>query len=369
MREDLGDAVLIAVGTREDTHREDCGKQVVDAVRWARDTQTRDLVLVMKSTVPPGTGQRLLRTTLAGTNIAYAANPEFLRQGTAVLDWDNPDRIVVGVEPGDDRALEAVRTMFVEVDTPMLVTDIASAEMIKYASNAFLATRISFMNEIAALCEAAGASIDDVSTGVAMDSRMGTRIHAGVGYGGSCLPRDLRTLAYLATASQVSGTLLQSVDAINRLQRLRPLEALRHRFGSNLRGARVAVLGLSFKPGTDDVTDAPSLDLIAALAEEGVAVSAFDPVAVGAVQSRLPSGTRLAGSVAEAAQGAQALVLMTEWQEFVHCDWRVMASRMLPPRFVFDGRNALDWSSMSRLGYEYMGIGRSAASRETPLGS
>jgi UDPglucose 6-dehydrogenase len=244
------------------------------------------------------------------------------------------------------------------IHAPYILTDITSAEMIKYASNAFMATRISFINEIASLCERVGASIDSVSEGLAMDSRSGGRIYAGVGYGGSCFPKDVRALDYLALTTGADVQLLRSVINVNNKQRLLPLYALRDRFKGDIDGLKVGVLGLSFKPGTDDVRDAPSLDLIRALLEEGVEVRAFDPRAAEKARQQLPGPVHLAGDPIQATIGAQAVVLLTEWGQIVNADWGEISRRMRAPRFVFDGRNALDAHRMTQLGFEYVGIGR-----------
>ena len=354
----LGDVALIATGTPP-THGGGADlHQVRAAVRWVKSTRPRELTVVMKSTVPPGTGRRLLESELRGTSIRYASNPEFLREGRAVDDWEKPDRIVIGVEPDDTGSVDTVKRMYAGIDAPCMVTDITSAEMIKYASNAFLATRISFINEIASLCDTVGASIDEVSEGMALDSRTGARIHAGVGYGGSCFPKDVRALDHLALTSGASVDLLRSVINTNNRQRLLPLHALRQRFGGPINGLRVGILGLAFKPGTDDVRDAPSLDLIRALVDEGAEVQAFDPEAMESARPNLPSSVQLVEGVEEAANRTQALVLLTEWDSIVQSDWRIVARCMIPPRLVFDGRNALDPAEMSRLGFEYVGVGR-----------
>ena len=364
--EPLGDVALIATGTPP-THGGGADlHQVRAAVSWVRSmtleypgsSASWNPTVVMKSTVPPGTGRRLLETELKGTLIRYASNPEFLREGHAVDDWEKPDRIVIGVEPDDARSVDSVQRMYTGIDAPCMVTDITSAEMIKYASNAFLATRISFINEIASLCDTVGASIDDVSDGMALDSRTGARIHAGVGYGGSCFPKDVRALDHLALTSGASVDLLRSVINTNNRQRLLPLHALRQRFGGAIDGLRVGILGLAFKPGTDDVRDAPSLDLIRALVDEGAEVQAYDPEAMETARPNLPSSVLLVDGVEEAANRTQALVLLTEWDTIVQSDWRVVARCMVPPRLVFDGRNALDPSEMGKLGFEYLGVGR-----------
>ena len=356
--ESLGDAAVIATGTPPSrTGGADLG-QVRAAVDWLAAKRPNGLVLVMKSTVPPGTGRRLMDGGLRELGLRYASNPEFLREGRALADWDSPDRIVIGVEQGDDRAVDVVEKMHARIDAPRMITDVTSAEMVKYASNAFLATRISFINEIAQLCERVGASIDDVSLGMAMDERTGARIHAGVGYGGSCFPKDVRALDYLALTSGLNLDLLRSVINVNNRQQILPLQAIRDRFNGELAGLRVCVLGLAFKPETDDVRAAPSITLIYALVEEGVVVTAYDPQANETARLQLPSEVRIVGSPAEAARDARAAVLMTEWPQLVKTDWATLASIMLPPKFLFDGRNALDASAMRGLGFEYVGVGR-----------
>ena len=363
VNEDPGEVALVTVGTPPSDGDAADLRQVREAVAWTKALRPRDLVIVMKSTVPPGTGRRVLEEELAGTEIGYAANPEFLREGQAITDWDFPDRIVIGATPGDYRSTDAVKRMHAATDAPLMVTDITSAEMIKYASNALLATRISFINEMAALCDATGASIDDVSQGLAMDPRAGTRIHAGVGYGGSCFHRDLHTLGRLAGYGGLDMELIRAVAGVNSRQRLLPLDALRQRFKGDLRGLRVGVLGLSFKPGTDDVRDAPALDLVGALLSESVEVSAYDPRSLDAARPVLPASVRLADCVEEAAESAQALVLITEWEEILNADWGGVARRMAYPRFMFDGRNALDPAAMTGLGFEYLGVGRKTVNR------
>ena len=365
----VGEIALVAVGTPPAQGSIADLRGVRAAVSWARQHADAGLVIVMKSTVPPGTGMAILREDLAGTGMGYVANPEFLREGRAMSDWQYPDRVVIGAAADDCRSAEVVRRVYAGIDAPVLVTDITSAEMIKYASNAFLATRISFINEIASLCDSVGASIDDVSEGLAMDSRTGTRIYAGVGYGGSCLPKDMAALEDLARYTGFSAKLLRAVTSVNGRQRLVPLHALRERFGGSLRGVRVGVLGLAFKPGTDDVRDAPALDLLRALGAEGAVVAAYDPRALEPARRELPGRSILfAPDIGEASRHAEALVLMTEWTEIVNHDWAAIAGEMDPPRFIFDGRNALDPAAMTGLGFEYMGVGRMSANSVTPSG-
>ena len=355
--EDLGEVAIIAVGTPPgEGYAPELG-QVGAAVRWVRERTEGSIVVVMKSTVPPGTGQRILENELHGTWIGYAGNPEFLRAGQALADWDCPDRIVIGTTPGDSRSLDAVRGLYSNIDAPVLCTDITTAEMIKYASNALLATRISFINEMAAICDRVGASIDDVSEGLALDSRTGARIFAGVGYGGPCLPKDIGALEYLAREVGDGSDLLRAAISSNDRQRQLPLRALRDRFGGDLHGLKVAILGLTFKPGTGDLTEAPAVKLARALAEEGAVLAVYDPGVRNGECVLLPDGVRVATDVVSAASGAQAAVVMTEWEEIIEGDWPAVNHLMASPRFIFDGRNALDPRVMRSIGFEYVGVG------------
>ena len=359
----MGDIALIAVGTPTTTSGEADLSQVRAALAWVRNQEPRDLVLLMKSTVPPGSGLEFLRSDLKGLAVDYIANPEFLREGRALQDWKFPDRIVLGADSCSGKAVNIVRKMYSGIEAPFLVTDITSAEMIKYATNAFLATRISFMNEMASLCDAVGASVDAVSEGLALDGRTGNRIHAGVGYGGSCLPKDIRALKHMAHSAGSEAGLLRAVVTVNNRQRQLPLSKLDARFGGRLEGLKVGVLGLAFKPGTDDVREAASLELIRSLVERGARVRAFDPQASPPARELLPPGVEFVDEVEETAACAQALILLTEWEEIVQADWAAMARQMSPPMFLFDGRNALDPSLMTQLGFDYSGVGRGDAPR------
>ena len=363
----MGDIVLITAGTPNSAEGEPDLSQVRSALAWVLGRRPRNLTVVMKSTVPPGSGVVFLNEDLKGLDVNYVANPEFLREGRALQDWSHPDRIVLGAVPGSSKAVSVVKGMYLGIDAPFLVTDITSAEMIKYASNAFLATRISFINEMASLCDVVGASIDAVSQGIALDGRTGSRIQAGVGYGGSCLPKDVHALKHLAESAGLAPGLLKAVASVNNRQRRSPLEALNTRFGGHLEGLRVGVLGLAFKPGTDDVRNAPSLDLICELVERGTKVRAYDPQATAPASELLPDDVDFAESAEETANGAHALMLLTEWGEIVRADWAAMAGQMLPPRFLFDGRNALDHGLMLRLGFDYAGIGRGDISQPVLL--
>ena len=366
--EDLEEVAIIAVGTPPaEGYASELG-QVRAAVRWVRERAKGNMVVVMKSTVPPGTGHRILENELHGTGIGYASNPEFLRVGQAVQDWDFPDRIVIGTASGDTRALDAVSRLYSNIDAPVMATDITTAEMIKYASNAFLATRISFINEMAAICDRVGASVDDVSDGPALDSRTGARIFAGVGYGGPCLPKDLGALEHLAQQVGNGSDFLRAVISVNDRQWQIPLRALRDRFGGDLHGLKVAILGLTFKPGTGDLTEAPAVKLARALAEEGAILAAYDPGLGNGVCNLLPVGVRVATDVVSATSGSQAVVVMTEWREIFEADWHAVSRGMIPPKFIFDGRNALDPTIMNAAGFDYVGVGRGSTPQDIAFG-
>ena len=361
----LGQVAVIATGTPATPSGEADLAQVRSALAWIKSRRPVDLTVVMKSTVPPGSGSRFVHQDLKGTGACYVSNPEFLREGRALQDWFFPDRIVVGADATSSEGVNAVRSMYSGIEAPWLQTDITSAEMIKYANNALLATRISFINEMASLCDEVGASIDAVSDGLVLDGRTGDRIHAGVGYGGSCFPKDILALQHLAAETGLELDLLQAVTAINLRQRRLPLELIRSKFNGDLAGIQVGVLGLAFKPGTNDVRDAVSLDLVNDLVRHGARVRAFDPQANESARRLLPSAVDFVDSPEETAAGAQALVLLTEWAEIVEADWASMAAATHFPRFLIDGRNALDAALMSRFGFDYAGVGRGNAGQST----
>ena len=358
----VGQVAMVAAGTPAMPSGEADLAQVRSALSWIKTHKLVGLTVVMKSTVPPGSGADFLRRDFDGSSAHYVSNPEFLREGRALRDWHFPNRIVLGTEEPHSWGIEAVKNMYAGVEAPTLVTDVTSAEMIKYASNAFLATRISFINEMASLCEAIGASIDEVSAALALDGRTGKKIYAGVGYGGSCLPKDIQALKHLAGAYGLKLDLLDAVTAVNNRQRALPLEKLLSRFGGDLRGTEVGVLGLAFKPGTDDVRGAVSLDVINSLVVQGARVRVYDPRASEGARQLLPGCVEIEDTPEEAARGTQALLVLTEWTEIVNADWQQMAGLMAPPMFLIDGRNTLDAQAMDSLGFEYMGIGRGHSS-------
>jgi UDPglucose 6-dehydrogenase len=312
-----------------------------------------DHVLVMKSTVPAGTGQSI-RRDLPG--VPYVSCPEFLKEGSAVEDFLHPDRVVVGAEPGDEAAGDAVAGLYEPLGGEIVRTDVASAEMIKLASNAFLATKISFVNEIANVCEEVGADVGEVARGMGLDQRIGPAfLRAGIGYGGSCFPKDLKALKQLAGNTGYHFQLLTAVIEVNELQKRRVVNKLQHRLGS-LVGKRVALLGLAFKPDTDDMREASSLVLAARLQGEGAEVSAYDPVATD-VAKELLDNVEFCESALEVLDGADAAVLVTEWPEFAELDWAAAAAQMARPLLI-DGRNFLDPNLLRSAGFEYEGIGR-----------
>lgn len=356
----IGDVVFVAVGTPM-AENGAADLSFVRAVAESLSSEaTSAFTLVMKSTVPPGTGSALRdrQLTRAAVEIGYVSNPEFLREGHAIDDWFATDRVVIG---GDDaRAIDQVAELYASLDAPIVVTDVASAETIKYASNAFLSTKISFINEIANLCDAVGADIDAVSGGIGLDNRIGPAfLQAGIGYGGSCFPKDTRALDFIATVNGYQFDLLKAVIDVNNRQRLLPLIRLTRAI-PNLWKHKIAILGLAFKPHTDDVRESPALDIVPLLIEEGAEVVTCDPFA-GPVA--LPGSTRV-DDVWDAIDGAAAVVLVTEWPEFVNLDWARVNARMSGPRIIFDGRNALDVAAVTAAGLSYMGVGRHGAHRE-----
>jgi len=352
--------LFVAVGTPS-TYSGDADLSAVHAV-VAAIPPASDRALVMKSTVPCGTGAALQRSfrEQGKEALGYVSCPEFLREGSAVEDFLHPDRVVVGADYG--WAGDAVVDLYAPLGAPIVRTDVASAEMVKLASNAFLATKISFINEIANVCEETGADVVEVARGMGLDERIGPKfLHAGIGYGGSCFPKDVNALKQLAGNSGYHFQLLTAVIEVNELQKRRVIAKL-HKHLGELPGKRVALFGLAFKPHTDDMREASSLVLAARLNADGARVTAYDPVAEGQAR-QLVSGISFAPSALEAADGADAVVLVTEWPEFLELDWREVTQAMAGS-LVVDGRNALDPAAVQAAGLVYEGIGR--APRATP---
>ena len=361
------DAIFIAVGTpsrRGDGHADlsyvfAAAEEIAGAIRG-------DAVVVTKSTVPVGTGDKveaiLREHGHAAERVAVVSNPEFLREGAAIDDFKRPDRIVIGSE--DERAKDVMREVYRPLylnEAPMLFTGRRAAELIKYAANAFLATKITFINEIADLCEAVGADVQDVSRGIGLDNRIGAKfLHAGPGYGGSCFPKD--TLALLKTAedygapTRIVEAVVQVNDSRKRAMGRRVIQALGGHGPEGGTGKTVALLGLTFKPQTDDMRDAPSLAIAQALQGAGVTVRAFDPEGMEVAREMLPKVT-MCGDPYAAAQGADAVVIVTEWNEFRALDLKRMAASMTAPVMV-DLRNVYRQADAERAGFRYSSIGR-----------
>ena len=358
---DIADALeharllFVAVGTPP-TYSGDADLSAVHAVVGAMPASDRH-ALVMKSTVPVGTGESIKRifAEQGKETFRYVSCPEFLKEGSAVRDFLHPDRVVVGDD--GDWAGDAVVDLYAPLGAPLVRTDVASAEMIKLAANAFLATKISFINEIANVCEETGANVLEVARGMGLDDRIGPKfLQAGIGYGGSCFPKDVSALKQLAGNSGYHFQLLNAVIEVNELQKRRVIGKLQKHLGS-LVGKRVALLGLALKPNTDDMREASSLVLAARLQADGAKVTAFDPIAEGEARN-LMRGVEFAPGALDCVRGADAAVLVTEWDEFKTLDWKSVAAEM-DGSLLIDGRNALDPELIRAAGLIYEGVGRS----------
>jgi UDPglucose 6-dehydrogenase len=356
---DIADALeharllFVAVGTPP-TYSGDADLSAVNAVVAAMPASDRH-ALVMKSTVPVGTGKSIKRifAEQGKEGFRYVSCPEFLKEGSAIADFLEPDRVVVGDD--GDWAGDAVVELYRPLDAPLVRTDIASAEMVKLAANAFLATKISFINEIANVCEVTGSNVIEVAKGIGLDDRIGPKfLQAGVGFGGSCFPKDVNALKQLAGNSGYHFQLLNAVIEVNELQKRRVIGKLEKHLGT-LVGKKVALLGLAFKPNTDDMREATSLVLSARLQAAGASVRAYDPIAEEEARHLMP-GIAFADGALDAATGADAVVLVTEWDEFKALDWAEVAGAM-DGTLLVDGRNALDAGAVQAAGLTYEGIG------------
>lgn len=362
------DIVFSAVGTPPDEDGSADLKYVLDVARTIGRHINRYVVVVTKSTVPVGTARKVKATiqeelNKRGVNVDFdiASNPEFLKEGNAVKDFMSPDRVVVGVESERARKLMArLYKPFMIVSDRLIFTDIASAEMIKYAANSMLATRISFMNDIANLCELVGADVNMVRKGIGSDTRIGKKfLYAGCGYGGSCFPKDVKALIKTAADMGYPMRVLQAVEEVNKDQKLVLYHKIVNYYGgeAQLRGKTVAIWGLSFKPETDDMREAPSLVLIDLLLKAGTVVRVYDPVAMDECRRRLGDTVTYATDMYDAAKGADALMLVTEWKELRMPNMETL-QRQMRGRLVLDGRNILDAEELHQAGFEYHCIGR-----------
>lgn len=350
---------FIAVGTPSGVDGEADLQFVRSAAEAIADIVDHPIIVVNKSTVPVGTGDwvaEIIDKRRGGTPLDYhvVSNPEFLREGSAINDFMIPDRVVLGSV--ETSAAEKVAQLYSPLRCPILITDLRTAEMIKYASNAFLATKISFINEVANMCEEMGADVREVARGMGLDKRIGPSfLDAGLGWGGSCFPKDVKALAHMAVLHGTHPQLLQAVMEINRNQRRRVVVRLRRELGS-LNDKVIGVLGLSFKPNTDDIREAPAFEVIHLLENEGAMIKAYDPQAMPLAKSIL-NGTTLCDNPYQVAEGADALVLATEWNEFKQLDFKRIHDSMRQP-IVMDGRNLWDPDTLRELGFTYYGIGR-----------
>lgn len=318
-------------------------------------------LIITKSTVPVGTADKIrdIFKKHKKDQFVVASNPEFLKEGNAIQDFMFPDRVVIGVE--DRKAEDILRELFepfIRTGAPILVMDTRSAEMVKYAANAFLATRISFMNEIARLCERLGADVDRVRSAIGYDNRIGPKfLFPGIGWGGSCFPKDVRALIKIGEEASVETPIVSAVNAVNEEQKRVIPEKIAARFGVNLKGRKFAVWGLSFKPKTDDMREAPSIVVIENLLRSGAGISAFDPVAMGNAEKIFGKRISFAKDQYVTLKNADALILVTEWQEFREPDYAKIKT-LMKGHVIFDGRNIYNPEKMRALGFEYYGIGR-----------
>lgn len=350
------DTVMIAVGTPATSDGRVDLKQVNEVAKSIASFVQKPTTVIMKSTVPPGTGKALVRRYFDKNNIPirYVSNPEFLREGKAVWDWYNPDRIVIGSESQESTTL--LMEIYKDINAPKVVMDITSAEMVKYASNAFLATKISFINEIANLCERVNADISAVAPAVGMDKRIGEHfLQAGLGYGGSCFPKDTKGLEYISQFNDYNFNLLKAVIEVNAKQRVLAVRKIVEVLDGEAMNKKVAVLGLAFKPGTDDVREAPAIDIIKFLCSEGAKVNACDPMAIERAKNILKE-VDFYSDPYQACADCEAIILTTEWPEFLDLDWKKIRDQMQPPYAFIDGRNALDKNAA--LNFKYRAFGR-----------
>ena len=358
------EVIFIAVGTPPGEDGSADLKHVLKVAELVGRHMTREMVVVTKSTVPVGSAGKIAAAVAKEAKFPFhlCSNPEFLKEGDAVEDFMRPDRVVLGVESAHARKVMAdVYAPFVRTGKPILLMDIASAEMTKYAANGMLAARISFMNEIANLCDKLGANVDFVRRGIGSDSRIGQSfLFPGPGYGGSCFPKDVKALVKMAADCGVALDVMAAVESANERQKQVLLKKIKCALGEELKGRRVALWGLAFKAGTDDMRQAPSLTLIDALLEEGASICAHDPAALAHARALLGNRIDYAETNYEALAGADALVVVTDWNEYRHPDFE-RVKRTLKQPVIVDGRNLYDVEKMRELGVRYHSIGRPSA--------
>ncbi len=363
------EAVFIAVGTPSSRRGDGYADltYVFQAAREIAPLLSGYTVVVDKSTVPVGTARqvrRVIQEANPAADFDVASNPEFLREGAAISDFMRPDRVVIGVD--SERAAEVLRSIYKPLyltETPMVVTNLETAELIKYATNAFLATKISFINEMSNLCEAVGADVADLAKGMGLDGRIGRKfLHPGPGYGGSCFPKDTLALIRIAQENGTPSRIVETVVEVNSAQKARMIRKIREALGGDETGKTIAVLGLTFKPETDDMREAPSLTILPALVEKGARVNAHDPQGGVAARQLMPE-IRYFDEPYEACRDADAVVLMTEWNQYRALDFEKIKTMLKRPVFV-DLRNVYDPQTMTDLGFSYTGVGRSRRRNE-----
>jgi len=353
--------IFIAVGTPTGEDGSADLRHVLDVAREIGKAMNGYKVIVDKSTVPVGTAEKVRDTIRKETNHPFSvvSNPEFLKQGAAIEDFMKPDRVVIGAD--DSRSAEIMKELyapFTRTGAPVMMMDSASAELCKYAANAMLATRISFMNEVANVCEAVGADVDQVRRAVASDRRIGPAfLFPGVGYGGSCFPKDVKALLKFAGTQNYDFQILKAVESVNERQKVRLLAKLKKHFSNNLKGKKIALWGLAFKPKTDDMREAPAVPLIRGLLDAGASVTAYDPEAIKVARGIFGDQIEYATTGYDALKGADALVIVTEWNEFREPDF-TRIRKLLKNPVVFDGRNIYNPEQMRSLGFTYYSIGR-----------
>jgi UDPglucose 6-dehydrogenase len=364
------DVLFIAVGTPPDEDGSADLQHVLAVAREVGKHMQREMVIVTKSTVPVGTAQKVAAEVSKAARFPFhmCSNPEFLKEGAAVDDFMKPDRVVLGVDSDfARRMMSEIYAPFVRTGNPVIFMDIASAEMTKYAANGMLATRISFMNEVANLCERVGANVDMVRRGIGSDSRIGPSfLFPGPGYGGSCFPKDVKALVRTAQEMGMELKVLSAVEDVNEAQKNRLGEKLRDAIGDSLNGLRIAVWGLAFKPQTDDMRDAPSLTLIEDLLAAGASVCAHDPASMNEARHKLSDRITYAETNYDALTDADALVVVTDWNEYRHPDFARLKSTLKRP-VVIDGRNLYDPARMGEMGFTYYSIGRQNVEHDAPM--
>ncbi|HHQ48359.1 MAG TPA: UDP-glucose/GDP-mannose dehydrogenase family protein [Acidobacteria bacterium] len=364
--------IFIAVGTPPKEDGSADLTYVLQVARTIGENMDGYKVIVTKSTVPIGTGQLIEETidevTGGGCSFSVVSNPEFLREGSAIEDFMRPDRVVIGAR--DPQAIAIMKDIYSPlylIETPFVITNVESSELIKYASNAFLATKITFINEVADLCERLGADVHHVAKGMGLDRRIGPKfLHPGPGYGGSCFPKDTQALADIARTAGQPFDIVETVVRVNERIKARSIDKIRTALGEDLRGKTVGILGLAFKPETDDMRESPSIPLVNALVEDGATVRAFDPAAMDNAREVLPDSVIFCEDSYETAEGADALVIVTEWNQFRYLDLQRIKGLLARP-IIVDLRNVYEPKRMKAAGFSYDCVGRAAA--ELPRGA